>query len=324
MRSLSRLAILTEELALQYSPIILKALSCMQQLKASQPDSPALPHTTAPSQAGGSRSHQVCSLERGAQAAAEGEAEAAAEAEPGAEALMEGTDAGMAAEAARPANDWRTRHRESTASEVTPGCRQAEQDEDKSSAYSHASSAKQDACALCTSSLSLPGMAAAATAATPMQDASGGSPLPLAPTTTTAAAAAAATAAAMSHPQLSASEQAQAAGPVTADYETDAAASAGATAVAFEAETVVLEAVSAAAAMAEAFPHLLDNLGEALATNLRCAIGELCRPSCPHIPHPPGPSASFGDPLPQLPRSVFTHCSPPAEQPMCCTYVLPD
>ena len=117
--------------------------------------------------------------------------------------------------------------------------------------------------------------------------------MPLAPTNTAAAA--------MAHPQLPAAEQAQAAG--TDAEETDSAVSAGAKAVAPEAEAVVLEAVSAAAAMVEAFPHLLDDLGEALVSKLRCAMGELCHPSPP--PQPPHPEPPHPNPRPPLPPSTF-------------------
>ena len=101
MRSLGRLAVLTEELMLQYSPIILKGLSCMQQAKACQPDRQGLPHVEAPSQADDSRAHQAPKLERGTNAAVGIEAEAAAEAEPIAGAMTEGTDASLAADAVR-------------------------------------------------------------------------------------------------------------------------------------------------------------------------------------------------------------------------------
>ena len=286
MRSLGRLAVLTEELTLQYSPIILKALSCMHQANACQQDSPSLPHTEAPSQADGAHSHQIPSSEHRVNAAAvEAEAEphakavmkgtTAAEAEPGAEALLEGTDAGPAAEAVWPVTDQTTAQKGSPASEMLPECLQAVQDRDTSSVHRQDTTAEEDSHAACTSLPSSPGMTAAAvtTSLSAVQAALGAVPLPLAPTTT---------AASLKKVLPHASEPVQAAA-------TTSATSAGALAAASESEAVFLEAASAAAALVEAFPLLLDDLGEALCHQLWCAIGEVSFPLLPSSPGPPPP-----------------------------------
>lgn len=289
MRSLGRLAILTEELTLQYSPIILKALSCMQQGNACQPYGPALPQKEASSQSDNARSHQVRNLERGPNATAEIEAEAAAAAvprleamvegttaaaaAPGAEALIEGSAAGSAAQAVRPVHDQTRGYKGSAASEMPPECLQAVQNTETTSVRSQATKAEQDS-APGTPPLSSPELIAAATtiSSSALQAALGAVYLPPAPTTT---------AASLKQVPSQASEPAHAAA-------TTSAAVAGATAAAPEAEAVVLEAVSAAAASLEAFPHLLGDVGEALGHQLRCAIGELCRSSpTPSTPLPP-------------------------------------
>lgn len=292
MRSLGRLAVLTEELALQYSPIILKALSCMQQANACQPDSPSLPHTEAPSQTDGAHSHQIPSLEHGADAAAvEAEAEphakavmkgtTSAEAEPGAEALMEGPDAGSAADAVWPVTNQTTGHKGSP--EMPSGYLQAVQNRETSSLHSQATTAEQACNAACTSPLSSPGMTATAmtTSSSAAQAALGAAPLPPAPATT---------AASLKQVLPHASEPAQAA----------ATTSAAGPAAASESEAALLEAVSAAAALMEAFPHLLDDLGDTLGHQLRCAIGEVCF-SFPLVPPLPPALAALASTTLQVP-----------------------
>ena len=294
MRSLGRLAILTEELTLQYSPIILETLSCMEQANACQPDSPALPQKEAPSQADGTHSHQDSDLKRRPNAAAEVvakaaaiaetdaegmmEGTAAAAAEAGVEALMAGSDAGSAAEAVRPVNHETTGHKGSPPSHMPPERLQAVQNRETTSVHSQATTAEQESNAACTSPLSSPGINAAAmttSSSSAVQAALGAIPLPSAPTTT---------AASLKQVPSHASDWAHAAA-------TTSAASAGAKAAAPEAEAVVVEAISAAAALVKAFPHLLDDLGEALGHQLRCATGELCLSSIPCSSRPPLPRA---------------------------------
>ena len=315
MRSLGRLALLTEELSLKYSPIILEALGYLQEVDACQADSLALLQTEGPRQADGAHSRGRPNLEPGADVAAgaaaeeeeaeeakaaaveegpeaaakeeeveaaaeEEEAAAAAEEKPGTLATMQGMTAPEVGPGAKP---WRGgKKTEGSATEAaqavigSSGCVQAEQNGPKQSLDGdQALTAKQTASAACTAPLSSSGIAAATSTTLPfIQAASGEPPMPSASPTTAAAAAP------LTQVQPPASQPAQAA----------ASASAGATAAAPEAEALVLEAVSAAAAMVEAFPHLLEDVGEALASQLRCAIGKLYpTPPTTSILPPPQP-----------------------------------
>ena len=297
MQSLGSLAILTEELALKYSPIIQKALSGMQQADTCQPDSLALPETHTQSKTGDAASDHVSSSQPDSSAAAEAEAETAAEAEPdakavveetraaeaepngkgrmedvtaaeaelGAEALLEGTTAGSAAGRDQPDKSQTTGHKGSPTSELQARCMQAVHN--RGGCWAHSLAA-------CASPQSSSVLAAAAITSCSVQAATE------AATTLPASMATAVAASSMTliSPPATAPAPAKTAATAiaaTAAVKAGATASVGAKAAAREAEAVVLEAVSAAAAMVEAFPHLLDDLGDALANGLRCAIGEL-------------------------------------------------
>lgn len=299
MQSLGRLAILTEELALKYSPIIQKALSGMQQADTCQPDSLALPETHTQSKTGDAASDHVPSSQPDSSAAAEAEAETAAEAEPdakavveetraaeaepnakgrmedvtaaeaelGAVALLEGTTAGSAAGGDQPDKSQTTGHKGSPTSELQalPRCMQAVHNRGGCWAHSLAACASpQSSSVLAAAAITRCSIQAATEAATTLP--------------ASMATAVAASSMTLISPPATAPAPAKTAATAiaaTAAVRAGATASVGAKAAAREAEAVVLEAVSAAAAMVEAFPHLLDDLGDALANGLRCAIGEL-------------------------------------------------
>lgn len=312
MRSLGRLAILTEELSLKYSPIILTALSCLQQSSATQPDClsdcpsncpsegpsdcpsdcpsecpshcPALPQPNPQSKTvGGAPSHHVLSSEPAEADAATAAEEAAAA--PDTEAFKKG-DTAESAGVDQPTRSQTAGH-DTHAPELQSACMHAVHTNRGSSVHAQASTAKQDSNTAGTAVPFSPSLFAAPTS-------KGAATLQLPPVVTAVAPPPAAVVRHLALPVL-AHEPVPGTGPlgspapgppgppaaaataVTADAV--ATVSAAATkAGAPQAEAVVLEAVSAAVAMVEAFPHLLEDLAEALASGLRCAIGTALEP----------------------------------------------
>lgn len=246
----------------------------------------AVPHTNPRSKTDDTPSYHVLSSES---APAEADAAEAAHAGPDTAACKEGNAEEPAAEDCQPINSQTTGH-DSPTPELQSACMKTVQNGEGSSVRAQASTAKHDTNTAGTSCPFSPSPSAA-----PAQAAKGAATLPPAPVAVAAAAQSPSTllsppisvpapilttaslgrpAPAPPAPPVPAPPRPPAPAPPAPAAPAQAAGPASAPkAAACEAEAVVMEAVSAAVALVEAFPHLMEDLVEALASGLRCAIG---------------------------------------------------